>query len=384
MSVSFPCTIADLPTPCLLLSEPALRRNAERFRQIASGLNVPLRAHGKTIKSARVLEAAGFSGAPLTVSTLAEAEHYAAHGHRDLLYAIGFTPDKLPRVLALRAQGADVAVSIDHAAAAQSLAQAMPQDGPPLRVFIEIDGGAGRMGLEAQSPDLPRVAAAITQAPALQLAGIYSYPGGLYCIGSAEEHARTIAERRQQVVEAAHRLQTAGFPVPIASIGGTPLTAWIDDVTGLNELRPGVFFFMDLMQRNIGVCGYEDIAVTVLASVIGHRPATNMFYLNAGALALSKDEGIAPADVPHAPYGKLRHPQDPRPWDGLGVLKVNQEHGYAGATDGEAVPYTDLPIGTRVRIFPNHVCHTVFGHAGYYVLDADERVIDFWPRADGW
>ena len=50
---------------------------------------------------------------PATVSTLKEAEQFAAAGVRDILYAVGIAPTKLPRVTALRKTGIDLSIVLD-------------------------------------------------------------------------------------------------------------------------------------------------------------------------------------------------------------------------------------------------------------------------------
>jgi D-serine deaminase-like pyridoxal phosphate-dependent protein len=58
---------------------------------------------------------------------------------------------------------------------------------------------------------------------------------------------------------------------------------------GITEVRCGVYMFCDVFQSEIASCSREDIAVSVLATVIGHRPDINSALIDAGALALSKD-----------------------------------------------------------------------------------------------
>ena len=69
-------------------------------------MGVALRPHLKTAKSIEVAGmAAAAGGRGITVSTLAEAEYFAGHGIRDMIYAAGITPRKLARVLALNDAG---------------------------------------------------------------------------------------------------------------------------------------------------------------------------------------------------------------------------------------------------------------------------------------
>ena len=89
-------TLDDLPTPCLVLDIGVLRRNIARMAAaIARHPGVALRPHLKTAKSRDVARLAAPDHGPVTVSTLAEARHFAEGGWSDQIYAVGITPQKL-------------------------------------------------------------------------------------------------------------------------------------------------------------------------------------------------------------------------------------------------------------------------------------------------
>src|SRR5687767_2447343 len=118
-------TLADLDTPCLILDADRMERNIALLRTRIAALDVSLRPHLKTAKSVEVARRVMSSTAgPATVSTLREAEWFAAAGVRDIIYAVGIAPAKLGRVLELRAQGVDLAVLLDTVEQAQAVARA--------------------------------------------------------------------------------------------------------------------------------------------------------------------------------------------------------------------------------------------------------------------
>lgn len=351
----------------------------------AHALGVDLRPHAKTAKSAEVVRraTAGHSGA-ITVATLAEAEYFAANGFTDILYAVAFVPSKLPRVGALLDQGVDLAICVDTPAVAREVAERTRGFGTPLRVFLEIDGGSGRMGFAPDAPALLETVDALRAAPGLVLGGLFTFAGRTYTTHDLEARREWVMEEKAALVSAAETIRAQGADVPVVSLGATPAVLALEDARGVTELRPGVYTFMDLMQEELGVCGFDDLAVTVLTSVIGHRQAANRIYVDAGALALSQDRGLASTRHPGAPYGLVQAPGAHDPWEDLAVVNVNQEHGFIERTGGGAPPFDELAEGTRVRILPNHVCHTAFGFRGYYVVDEGDAVVDFWGREDGW
>ena len=67
------------------------------------------------------------------------------------------------------------------------------------------------------------------------------------------------------------------------------------------------------------------------------------------------------------------------------VTQANQEHGILAYRPGSTAPLPDLPVGTRLRILPNHACATAAQHSDYHVLPADgAAALMVWPRFGGW
>jgi D-serine deaminase-like pyridoxal phosphate-dependent protein len=107
-------TIFDLMTPALILDRARLDANAARMREKVRALGVTLRPHVKTSKSIDVLTVlAGGADVPITVSTLAEARYFFDHGVRDILYAVGIAPVKLPEVAELIRAGCKLRIILD-------------------------------------------------------------------------------------------------------------------------------------------------------------------------------------------------------------------------------------------------------------------------------
>lgn len=365
-----PMRIADLPTPSLILDRRVLDANLARMRDRAAGLGVTLRPHLKTAKSDRVarLAHAGESG-PITVSTLAEAAYFLDRGFADMTYAVGVTPDKLPALAALTARGASLGLITDDPEAARAIGARGAELGVVFPVHVEVDSGSGRGGLAPDDPALVEIGRIVDGAPGASLRGVLTHAGMSYqCDGPAA--IRAVAEReRADAVAAAEALRAAGLPCPVVSVGSTPTATFAERLDGVTEMRPGVYMFMDLFQAGIGVCGEDDIAVSVVASVVGHKPAANRLLIDAGALALSQDSSLAG-------YGRIAAAGD------LQVASVHQEHGFVeGASP---LPFDRYPVGARVRVLPNHACMTAAMYDRYYVVDGGDEVVDEWDRCRGW
>ncbi|MCZ8083956.1 MAG: DSD1 family PLP-dependent enzyme [Rhodobacteraceae bacterium] len=364
-----------LPTPALLLDEAKMMRNIERLAARADGLGVTLRPHLKTAKSVEAARrlTGGMPG-PITVSTLAEAEAFHAAGYTDILYAVGIAPQKLPRVQALRAKGCDLTVILDNEAQAQAVAQAN------VPALIEIDSDGHRGGLHPDDPALIRTGRILHQSGCLR--GVMTHAGESYTVRGAAAHAAFAEQERSAAVSAAEALRSAGLPCPMVSVGSTPTAHAARDLTGVTELRAGVYMFFDLVMAGIDVCTVDDIALSVLTTVIGHQPSKGWTLIDAGWMALSRDRGTAAQDVDQG-YG-LVCDEDGNLIPGLIVSGANQEHGIVSLRPGADGPIPDLPVGTRLRILPNHACATAAQHDRYNVLPLNGGPLQTWHRFGGW
>lgn len=375
--------LSDLATPALVLDRGRLAANCRRMAERARALGVDLRPHLKTAKSAEVarLATAGFSGG-ITVSTLAEAEYFAAHGFRDLTYAVGLAPGKLARIDALQRAGATVHVLVDSLAAARVLAERAPALARPLQVMIEIDTGGGRAGLPPEADEVVAIGRLAAGTANLALRGVLTHAGQSYKAKGAAIRAVAEAER-EGAVRAAGALRAAGLECRVVSVGATPTAIWAERLPGVTEMRPGVYTLMDLYQMAIEVCRAEDIACSVLATVIGHNPRTGRVLIDAGGLALSQDKSAAGV-LADTGYGWVAEAESGRPIPGLYVAETNQEHGMIAAAGGGAPPFDRLPIGARVRVLPNHVCMMAAPYDRYHVVEGGGEIVAEWGKARGW
>ncbi len=363
--------LEDLPTPCLILDRSKLSRNIRAMAEVLSRHGVPLRPHMKTAKSIDVarLVLAGQPGG-ITVSTLAEAEYFASRGIVDILYAVGITPGKLDEVARLNAQGAEVKVITDDLVAAGAIA-AHPAE---IQSLIEIDCGEHRGGVLAGEDTILELARRLGP----NLIGVMTHAGHAYQGRGIEDIARIAEQERSHVVHAAQRLRAEGHEIRIVSAGSSPTGRHAETMNGLTEFRAGVYMFGDLFQAEIGTQGRDTVALTVLTSVIGRLPGRVL--IDAGALALSKDRGTATTAHDFG-YGLVQDVRgDAVPCDPI-VNTAYQEHGVIQVgVNCDFAP----PVGSRLRIVPNHACLTAAAHDRYYIVDGSDAVVAVWPRMNGW
>jgi D-serine deaminase-like pyridoxal phosphate-dependent protein len=375
-------TIDQLETPALLLEEPRMERNIARMRSQLQRLGVVFRPHVKTNKSIDVTRRLLPDGpGPITVSTLLEADYFAGHGFTDILYAVCIAPNKLAHVAALQDRGVRLTLILDNMAAVQALAAERERSGRSFDVLIEVDCDGHRSGVKPDSTLLLELGRAL-EAAGIPVKGVLTHAGSSYECKTVDAIREVAEQERSLTVRAAERLRAAGFACPVVSIGSTPTALFAQHLEGVTEVRAGVFVFFDLVMAGLGVCSVDDVALSVLGTVIGQRPDKGWTLIDAGWMAMSRDRGTASQAVDQG-YGIVCD-ADGRPIDDLIVVGANQEHGIIGHRSGKVEGALQLPVGTQVRILPNHACSTAAQYPRYEVLHGGRGVAATWDRFSGW
>lgn len=378
-----PETIFELPTPALILDRRKLEANAAGMRERVRKLGVTLRPHVKTSKSIDVLRIlAEGAELPITVSTLAEARYFFAHGVSDILYAVGIAPVKLPQVAELIRAGCTLRVILDSLEAAQALQGFGMSEGLTIEALIEVDTDGHRAGVAPDDELLIEIARRLSADTGASLGGVMTHAGGSYSARTLGEFEEIAERERAGAVGAAEKLRAAGFPVRIVSVGSTPTVHYARTLEGVTEARVGVYAFGDLVQAELGTCVVEDIAISVLASVIGRSRSHGRVLVDAGFLALSRDRGTADFPIDWG-YGAVCDATTGELIEDVRVESTNQEHGIITARSGE-LDWTRFPVGGRVKILPNHACATAAAYDRYFVTDDGRSVVDVWERVNGW
>lgn len=378
-SADLTAALAALSTPCLLLDESRLQRNIDRMNVKADMHEVQLRPHVKTAKCTAVARRIFNGGTgPITVSTLREAEYFFADGFDDILYAVSMVPAKVARAAALVRAGARLRLIADDPDSTRGIAAVAQREGVAFDLLVEIDADGHRAGLKPGDARIVEIAQLAQASSHLSFAGVMTHAGASYdCVGAPALRAHGKLER-DAVVQAAEQLRAAGVACDCVSLGSTPSVSFVESLAGVTEIRVGVYVFNDLVQSNLGVCALDDIALSVLTTVISHKRDTGHLIVDAGGLALSKDHGTARQALDYG-YGQVCG-EDGTPLPGLCVREVNQEHGLIVA--GSDALFDALPIGTRLRLLPNHACMTAAAYDRYHVVNGGG--VRTWPRCNGW
>jgi D-serine deaminase-like pyridoxal phosphate-dependent protein len=341
-------------------------------------LGVRLRPHVKThkcVEAARIQTDLHFGG--LTVSTLAEAQAFAAGGFSDITYAVPIAPQKIGEAADLHAEIGNLNLLVDHPDTVRAIEELAGTRGFRMPVLLEIDCGGNRSGVDPASDIAQILVRRLADSESIDFRGLLTHAGHAYLARSRSEAYEVACEERNLMNAFAAEVRDLGIEIAEVSVGSTPTLRAIDDLTGITEARPGNYIFNDFFQSAIGSCDLDDVAFSVLATVISVDPEQARAIVDAGALALSKDPGPTHVD-PECGFGLPVTVEDQHPLPGLRIVGLTQEHGALTGPGVEA-----LHPGTRLRIFPNHSCLSAACFNRYRVVRGTE-VVDEWRPVRCW
>jgi D-serine deaminase-like pyridoxal phosphate-dependent protein len=370
--------LETLKTPSLVLDIAKVKRNAETMSRRVRQFGADLRPHIKTHKCIEVarIQTAGHSGA-VTVSTLAEARAFAANGFTKITYAIPIEPGKFDEAIGI-SRDCELSLITDDVDVPAQLNDAAQRANVQLNLFLKVDCGYHRCGVEPANPAATEIPRRIADASHLRFAGILTHAGHSYNCQTKPEVLALARHERDLMAGFGEALRKEIGQVPIVSIGSTPTITSVDHLDGIDEVRPGNYIFFDAFQATLGSCALDDCALTVLAAVVHRDRDRRKVIIDAGAIALSKDRGPVGLN-PDCGYGKVL---DLAGADlNLSVSEMSQEHGVMIAQDEDT--FARLKVGSRVRVLANHSCLTAAQHSHYHVLEG-EKVVDQWQIHTGW
>jgi D-serine deaminase-like pyridoxal phosphate-dependent protein len=236
-------------------------------------------------------------------------------------------------------------------------------------VFLKIDVGLHRCGCRPSDPIIAALATRIQQHPWLVSAGLLAHAGHVYGAADRDAAAAIAEDERRTLLDVARRLEEAGLPVPEISVGSTPSVLAAESFDGITEIRPGNYVFMDRTPLRMGLIQRGQIALSVLTTVISRNP--HFMIVDAGSKTFSSDTG-AHGTGRTADFG-CGWPADRfgNPAWALTLVRLSEEHGFIPCGDH------DLPLGTQIRVLPNHACPVVNLAPSLVVVDGDS--LEEWP-----
>jgi D-serine deaminase-like pyridoxal phosphate-dependent protein len=352
----------EVDTPALVIDLDAFERNLRRLPDHVAGSGVRLRPHAKTHKCPVIaLKQMALGAVGVCVQKVGEAEAMVYGGVADVLVTNEIVGrQKLRRLMSLAAT-ARVGVCADDAGQVQALEAAAGEAGVTLPVYVEVNMGGNRCGVEPGEPALD-LARRIAEAPHLSFGGLQAYHG-------SAQHLRGWDERRAAIAQAAARagrtrdlLAENGIDCPVVTGAGTGSFEFETASGVYTELQCGSYVFMDAdygrnLDRDGGPTKTFEPSLFVWATVMS-RPTEERAIVDAGLKALAFDSG-PPAvwDEPAATYER-----------------ASDEHGRLAVKSAT----NRLRIGDKIRLVPGH-CDPTVNLYDWYVGIRSGRVESIWP-----
>jgi D-serine deaminase-like pyridoxal phosphate-dependent protein len=248
------------------------------------------------------------------------------------------------------------------------------EHGVKFNVLLKVDCGYHRAGIDPLKPESVQFARQLAASDNIAFRGILTHAGHSYHAGNPAEIAEVAKQERDVMAQFAGCLQASGIACGTVSVGSTPTAVHAPDWQGVTEIRPGNYVFFDKFQADIGSCQPEAIAAAVMTTVVAHYPDHNQMLIDAGALALSKDAGAEHLGD-EIVFGAVPHHPD------LKIFNLSQEHGLI--TGKDPIDFEKYPVGSLLRIIPNHSCLTAALFPKYHIIEKDQ-IVDEWTPLRGW
>jgi D-serine deaminase-like pyridoxal phosphate-dependent protein len=367
--------LEELKTPAFLIDLPGLKANVQMMKARAQKNSVTLRPHVKTHKTVEIARMQTSAEAPgITVSTLAEARFYQKAGFKDITYAFPITANKLSEAAELTAGLSAFNILLDQPQTLSAVEAYGREHRIKFKVFLKVDCGYHRAGIDPSKPESVQLARRLAASDYIEFKGILTHAGHSYHSGNPAEIVAVARQERDVMVQFAERLQENKIACDTVSVGSTPTAMHAPGWHGVGEIRPGNYVFFDKFQADIGSCSPQEVAATVLTTVVAHYPAHNQILIDAGALALSKDLGADHLGNDIVFGAVLNHPY-------LKIFSISQEHGLI--TGNDPIAFDNFPVGSLLRIIPNHSCLTAALFPKYHIVEKDQ-VVDEWTPMRGW
>jgi D-serine deaminase-like pyridoxal phosphate-dependent protein len=353
----------EVVTPALVVDHPRLLTNIEEMGGRARSLGVALRPHAKTHKSPAIAALQREHGASgLTVATLAEAEGFAAEGIDDLVVTAPPVGDwRLDRLLAL-AHRVRIRVAVDNTQVVAALDDACRRAGVEIGYLWEVDCGVGRFGTPPGAPTADPIARAVSQTGHASFDGLLTFGGHAYGARDRSGIVAAAHDEQDAIAQSVEALAGHGIEAGVRSVGSTPTSHAMESAEGITEIRPGNYVFYDATQVALGLVPLERCALSILATVTS-RPAPDRLILDSGSKALAAET----LSTLTTGFGVVEgHPE-------LRVVRLYEEQAIVHADEP-----SDIPVGARLRIVPNHACAAANLHSEMLVVEGEE-IVDVWP-----
>ncbi|MCW2975150.1 MAG: alanine racemase domain protein [Actinomycetia bacterium] len=353
-------------TPEVVLDLGRVQRNVARAAATAAEHGVALRPHAKTHKLPPIAALQIEAGAVgIQVAKLGEAEVFAGAGIADIFVGYPLVgPRKIARLIELlETTSSRISVAADALEVVVPIARAAASAGFTVPVVIEVDTGLHRLGVQPGRPTV-ELASRLADLDGVDVAGVFTHEGHVYTEARSMEDKRAMTQAAcAALADTAELVRASGIPLATVSVGSSGTFRFAVECPNITEIRPGTYVFNDLSQLLQGAATADDLAAFVVATVVG-RPEATRAVIDAGSKVLTSDRLLI--GDPGPTFGAVAG------YPGAHATRLSEEHGLL-----EFPAPTDLRIGDRVAIVPNHIC-PVINLADSVSVIADGTVVERW------
>jgi len=336
-------SIHDVLTPALVVYPEMISHNIEQTLRALDGNADRWRVHVKTAKleyTLRMLAERGVRN--FKCATTLELLVACRSGAKDVLVAYPMVGANARRVTAIADAYSQARISV----LAENAGQVQQWRGSSVGVFLDINPGMNRTGIEqSHSDEVVRLVRAVRDA-GLEFRGLHYYDGQY---GGLDESERAAAAHAgyDSLLKVVSEVESSGVHVPEVITAGTPTLPCSLAYQGfrgqefVHRVSPGTIAYNDATSLAQLPAEYGlQPAVLILTRVVS-RPRPGVVTCDAGHKAVSADAGVPTCLV----AGHLE----------LTPLSPSEEH-LPMAVTGDA---TGPEVGEALYLLPRHVCPTV-------------------------
>lgn len=393
--------IDELPTPSLIVDRKQVAANCKAMFDTVEKLGFDFRPHVKTHKTTEATllelgEGTDFHTDRIVISTLAEAWNLIPLCEKglinDILFSMPVVQSRLSEILELSKHVKNMRLMLDNLDQLDALIEFNKKHGYTGKwsLFIKINMGSDRAGFELDSPDLKRTLERISTDAKnyVELYGFYCHAGHSYGCHTMQEAGQILIDEITSANGAAKLAKSINDTLDLVlSVGATPTAhaatyydaSKVGHLYGKIELHAGNFALCDLQQVGTGSCKLEWVASRVLGEIVSAYPGRGdkkpgEELTDVGVLCIGRETGAIPG------YGKVCSPKKYENWI---IGRISQEHGVMTVyDDSKETPL--IPVGTKIQIYPQHICIAGACYPWYFVVDGGDEVVDIWVPWRGW
>jgi D-serine deaminase-like pyridoxal phosphate-dependent protein len=341
-----PKTLEEIITPSLIIDYDILMDNISKMVNFVKENHINIRPHFKTHKCVDIAKLQVKYGAiGITCATIDEAEILCKNGIKNILIANEIVDEgKIRRLINIVKKDNNVIVTVDNEQNLRKLSCFAKRYNKCINVVVEVDIGLNRCGREA-GYDTLKFVKEVLRHKNIKFKGLLGYEGHTVFIENRKERVKECLKSLEKIISTKSLLEKNGIYSEIVSTGGTGTYDITGGYSGITEIQPGSYVFMDVKYKRV-IKDFKN-SLFVYTTVIDKK--SDYCIIDAGYKAYSTEFGIPEL------IGKKAK-----------IIKIYEEHSKVKNLDSK------FKLGEKLLLLPTHCCTTVNLHNKFYVVQNDK------------